>query len=329
MALTLARAGTTAPDCAKAGSIGSAAPHFDERNSRVKGFSARPVATRKGLDRAFSEISGVESAHPKSTRTTLRAFVRRELVEGLRGDTGLPYAVEAVVPAGRALPGYSMVYFGRNSASRMPDPAVFAAEGESVRLISREAPLGRDAALIKPREAGYSISRLEKAGDADLARMLRLYREAYQLYTFDINETTMRDMLNNGNIVLVGRNGSGEIASALIAEHCALELEGRGRVHIYELSDYATFPGDRGKGLITAMQVEIARMLGNVHREEGVIIYAEDRAAWKAVNMSSVRAGMRYCGTLPLHCLLVSERDFDSGSQYESLNVFAVPDGSD
>jgi len=309
----------------KVGSIGSAVPRFDSRNSRIKGFSPRAENTREGLHSLFSKISEVEKQHPQSTRTTVRAFVRQELVEGLRGETGLPYQVEAVVPADNALPGHSMVYFGQNKEQRLPSPEVFAAEQESVNLVSRASAVDRISARHRTTEAGYTISRLQAPSANDIAQVLRLYREAYQLYTFEINEVTVRDVLNNGNIVLVGRDEKGNIVSSLIAEHCTLEIESRGPVHIYELSDYATFRSHRGNGLITAMQIEIANILRSMPGGERAIIYSEDRAAWRAVNISSVKAGMRYCGTLPLHCLLVSDRDFDQGGEYESLNVFAVP----
>lgn len=310
----------------KVGSIGSAAPSFDSRNRRVKGFSRTPERTRDGLNRLFARVAGIERANPQSTRTTVRAFVRHELVESIRGDPELPYDVEAVVPADNALPGYSMVYFGRNTESRTPDPEVFAAEMESVGIISDISPVDRYPALTRVMDNGYCISVLEQPSEPDVRQMLALYNEAYQLYTFEINDDTIRDVLNNGNVVLVGRDRNGNIASSLIAEHCVLELDGREPVHVYELSDYATFRAHRGNGLITAMQIEVVNTLRAMRGEEA-IIYAEDRAAWRAVNISSVKAGMEYCGTLPLHCLLMSDRDFDHGGEYESLNVFAVPPG--
>jgi hypothetical protein len=309
----------------KVGSIGSAVPRFDSRNSRIKGFSPRTEHTREGLHSLFARIAEVEKQHPQSTRTTVRAFVRQELVEGLRREPELPYSMEAVVSADNALPGYSMVYFGRNREQRLPNLEVFSAELESVSLVSQSSAVDRNAAIQRTAEAGYTISRLQAPSANDIAQVLRLYREAYQLYTFEINEVTVRDVLNNGNIVLVGRDEKGNIVSSLIAEHCTLEIESRGPVHIYELSDYATFRSHRGNGLITAMQIEIAEILRSMPGGERAIVYSEDRAAWRAVNISSVKAGMRYCGTLPLHCLLVSDRDFDQGGEYESLNVFSVP----
>jgi hypothetical protein len=306
------------------GSIGSATPSFDSRNLRVKGFSMQPIRSRDGIRRLFADVAAVEQQNPASTRTTVRAFVRRELVEGIRGNPDMPYDIEAVVPVDNAMPGYSMTYFGRNS--RVADPEVFAAELESVEIISRIAQVSRRRAIERVSNAGYSISVLENPDQSDVNRMLELYNEAYQLYTFEINSNTIRDMLNDGNVVLVARDMDGQIASSLIAEHCVLNLEGREPIHLYELSDYATFRTDRGNGLITAMQIEVVNILRAIRGEEA-IIYAEDRAAWRAVNISSVKAGMNYCGTLPLHCLLVSDRDFDHGGQFESLNVFAVAPG--
>lgn len=308
----------------KVSSIGSTAPSFDSRNLRIKGFSRSALSTRDGLQRLFARVAQVERENPASSRTTVRAFVRQELVEEIRGDPDLPYNVEAVVPAGNAIPGHSMVYFGRNS--RIPDAEVLAQEMESVEIVSRIAQVSPEQAVGRAQNNGYGISVLDRPSELDVQQMLALYNEAYQLYTFEINSSTIRGMLNNGNVVLVGRDAEGNIASSLIAEHCVLELDGRAPVHLYELSDYATFRSHRGNGLITAMQIEVVNILRAIRGEEA-IIYAEDRAAWRAVNISSVKAGMQYRGTLPLHCLLVSDRDFDHGGQYESLNVFSVPVG--
>jgi hypothetical protein len=309
-----------------ASSIGSVAPSYDARNRRIKGFSRTPECTRDGLNRLFARVAEVERANPSSTRTTVRAFVRSELVEGIRGDPELPYDVEAVVPADNALPGHSMVYFGRNAGSRRPNQEIFAAEMESIGLIRQMSAVDPDSAMARVRNAVYSISMLEQPVQRDVEQMLALYNEAYQLYTFEINRDTIWDMLNNGNVVLFARDQDGNIASSLIAEHFALELDGGRSIHLYELSDYATFRAHRGNGLITAMQIEVANILKAIRGEEA-IIYAEDRAAWRAVNISSVKAGMEYCGTLPLHCLLVADRDFDHGGEFESLNVFSVPPG--
>ncbi|MFH0884624.1 MAG: hypothetical protein V1861_02860, partial [Candidatus Micrarchaeota archaeon] len=165
-------------------------------------------------------------------------------------------------------------------------------------------------------------------GRQQVGRLLELYQEAYQEYTFTLTPQTVSDMLNNGNIVIVGQDQKAQVVSALIAEHVELALEHGRTVHLYELSDYATFRAHRGNGLITLMQMKAIDTIRKMPSGERAIIYAEDRAAWMAVNRSSQRAGMKYCGTLMQHCVIVSDRDFGEEGRFENLNVWAhMPSG--
>lgn len=307
----------------KVGSIGSARPTFDRRNRRVKGFSLLAHRSMDSVRRLFEDVRTVERENPRATRTTVRAFVRQGLVEQIRGDLELPYDVEAAVPAGNAVEGCSMVYFGRNTSERMPNPEIFRAELDSVREVSTIQAVSRESAIKRTTDAGFRISDLTHPTEQDVRQLLELYREAYQKYTFEINEDTIGDMLNGNNIVLIARDEQG-IASALIAERCQLELEDGRKIWVVELSDYATLRRARRNGLTTAMQIEIVEMLRAMEGGSTSVIYAEDRAAWIAVNISSAKAGLTYFGTLPKHCILESDRDFLEHGQYETLNVWAA-----
>ncbi len=312
----------------KVGSVGAVwPPRFDQHNNRVKGFYPRLVDDRRELGSMFGTVREIESQSLTSTRTTVRAFVRTELVEGIRREPthGQPN-IEAVVPVGNAILGYVMVYFGRNSPERMPDAETWRKEMVSVEQIHRIARISIRDAAVRLTRAGYHITALDSNGqrETDVSRLLALYREAYERYTFDINEMTIADMLNNENIVIVGRNARSELVSSLIAEHCAIQLERGPLVHLYELSDYATFRANRGNGLITAMQMDAVNTIRRLHPEGDAVIYAEDRASWEAVNISSQKAGFTYCGTLLQHCVLVSDRSFGEQGVYENLNVWAA-----
>ncbi len=295
----------------KQGSVGAVwPPRYDERNDRTKGFYDRTVRSQMGFDRMHGQIA------QRGSRTTIRAFMEKGLVEGIdcRG-----MQIEAVLDAGNAIAGHDLIYFGMNSDSRLGDREVFCQELESVRRIAREVdPVDRFQALERVRDAGFAISRLRAPTEQDIRNMAALYNEAYQEYTFEINDQSIRDMISNGNICLVGRK-DGEIVSAMIAEHVKLEI-GRFMIEMYELSDYATFRKDRGHGLITLMQIEAIGEIRKMSRE--AIVYAEGRAPWIAVNRSLRKAGLEYCGTLRKHCTIMSDRDFHEVGSFENLNVW-------
>jgi hypothetical protein len=254
--------------------------------------------------------------------------VRSGLVEELRHD-GAPYQIEAGFDAGNALPGHALVYFARNAPARVPPSDVLERELDSVIGLASLERTDYLRAMTRIALNGYSLSRLNGDGQQEVRRLLSLYQEAYQEYTFEMTPQTISDMLNNGNIVIVGRDREAEVVSSLIAEHVALRLEHGKTVHLYELSDYATFRAHRGNGLITLMQMEAIEAIRALPHGAEAVIYAEDRAAWTAVNRSSQRAGMAYCGTLLQHCVLVSDRDFGEDGRLENLNVWAhLPNGA-
>lgn len=309
------------------GSIGAAwPPSSDANNARVKGFCPTIITSRRGLLRdAFALADAARRHAPEATRTTFRAFVRRGLVEEIRRESGM-FAVEAVVPADSLMIGFDMVYFGRNDLVRTPPEGLRREEGAMVEGVRRNvARVIPQVASARLASEGYCIT-MPRNGDLrnerDVEALLRLYREAYQLYTFPINETTIHVMLGNSNRLVVARNGGGRIASALIAEECEIRLSNGRVARIYELSDFATFRSDRGRGLMTALQIEAVRLIRGLPGGEQAIIYAEDRAPWLAVNKSSQQGGLEYAGTLPWHCTLLSDRSVDYTGLYESLNVW-------
>jgi len=313
----------------KVGSIGAAwPPAFDANNARVKGFCPAIIMSRNELEReAFAYANSARRAHPEATRTTFRAFVRRDLTEGIiRLNGNMDFSVEAAVPAGNAMPGFDLVYFGRNDSMRTPLAETRREENESVAAIRQSvARVSPAVAMARLTSNGYQVSMPingELHNERDIEALLRLYQEAYQHYTFSINETTIQVMIGNGNRVVMARDSERQIASALIAEECELRL-GNGRlVRLYELSDFATFRKDRGNGLMTALQIEAVRLIRNLPGGESAIIYAEDRAPWGAVNKSSQQAGLSFAGTLPWHCSIQSDRSVQYAGEYESLNVW-------
>jgi len=234
--------------------------------------------------------------------------------------------LEATVPADNLVPGFDVAYFGRNDSVRTPPAALRSEENALVEGVRSDvARVEPRAAIARLASEGYGIT-MPQNGDLknenDLESLLRLYQEAYRLYTFPINETTIHVMLGNSNRLVVARNGNRRIASALIAEECEIRLSNGSTATLYELSDFATFRGDRGRGLMTALQMEAVRLIRSLPGGERAIIYAEDRAPWLAVNKSSQQAGLQFAGTLPWHCTLLSDRSVDYSGLYESLNVW-------
>ena len=311
------------------GSVGAAwPPAFDANNQRIKGFCSSIIRSRVDLDqKAFAYANNTRREHPEATRTTFRAFVRRGLAEDIiRSNGNMDFSVEAKVAADNLMHGFDLVYFGRNDNVRTPLAETRREETESVTSIRQTvARVIPEIAMARLASKGYEIS-MPRNGDVhnerDIGTMLNLYKEAYQHYTFPINETTIQVMIGNGNRMVIARNAKGQIASALIAEECEIRLDNGRNARLYELSDFATFRKDRGNGLMTALQIEAVKLIRNLPGGQQAIIYAEDRAPWSAVNKSSMQAGLEFGGTLPWHCSIQSDRNVQYAGEYESLNVW-------
>ncbi|MBN1170113.1 hypothetical protein JXA56_03750 [Candidatus Micrarchaeota archaeon] len=316
---------------AKAGSVGAVwPPIYDSHNNRVKGVCSYILDSQLHAFAMLNQIKNTKAKSNGHTRTTIRAFAAKGLVEDLKGKLGEHgLEIEARFDAGNALKGCEMVYLGGNSCERMPDPVVLRQELQGIDALQSIPPVNYRDAMERVEKNGYAISRLSGSEQKDADDLLYLYNEAYQKYTFEITEDSVKGMLNNGNIVIVGRYGNADIVSALIAEHCQLFINGgKIKVDLFELSDYATRKDHRGNGLITLMQMEAIKTIRRMEKGYEAIIYAEDRAAWTPVNRSSKKAGMKYCGTLPKHCVLESDRDFKEQGEYENLNVWVHTPGN-
>ncbi|MFA5105544.1 MAG: hypothetical protein WC506_01150 [Candidatus Micrarchaeia archaeon] len=312
----------------KVGSVGAVGkPAYDKHNNRVKGIFDTVVRKPEDLKTVFSQVAEVRKANSQSTRTTFRAFVDRELIENIRQDVLLSYHIEAVLPTNGSVQGCDLVYFGKNAPERKPADYLRGEEERNLDNVrSNVKAVQPHVAKARAANNGYTISLLEGTpSEGDVKTILSLYKEAYELYTFDINETTVSQLFSNGNKAIVARDSNNSIASMIISERCDLQLTDGSKVVMYEMSDFATFRKDRGNGLITALQIEMVKLLRR--QEPDAVIYAEDRAPWLPVNKASAEAGLHYAGTLPFHCAIIADRDIDysQNHQFESLNVWYAP----
>lgn len=300
-----------------AGSIGTLwPPSLDATNNRVKVFYPKILDSSHDLRSVLSEVKDAKEA-TGAGRASVRAITHPSLLREMNGDG---QAVEALIPLNYNFTGYSLVYMGWNSRGRRSNRSILRGEIESAINLMARTPATREDVSTKLLENGLRVERLENAGNSDILAITNIYSEAYQQYLFPLDFNNVLDMAHNeDNMTFVGRNSRGEIVSVLVAEGAKLDIEGTAFT-MYELSDYATRRAYRGNGLMTGLQLEAINALSE---KDGVnLIYAEDRASWTPVNISSRRAGMLYAGTLEKHCLLVSDRDIRERGRFENLNVW-------
>lgn len=323
-------------------------PRYDSWNNRVKGFANGLIETsidaHKFGTEAISSWNAEKTQNP--TRLSLRLIVSstlfddgdpkvdgciptdstmEALINRLRREIGQNVRIEAEVSLRHILPGFDLIYLGFNSDSRIAPSEVSKTESEVISGINREiAPTSQEEAYSRLQRAGLRIERLSQPTEMEISRITQLYRDTFQMYLFPISESTVGEIVGNSNLVLVGRNGAGEIISSLIAEHVKMNVADR-QLHLIELSEFATDRAYRGNGLITALQFRAVEMLRQLYDPNSSVIYSEGRAPWIPVNISIRRAGFNFCGILPQHCTIVSDRSpgMQYSGVYEDLSVWS------
>lgn len=302
-------------------SIGGAwPPLFEPHNRRVKGIYTRSViGSNEELTYVLQRARGA-MAETGATRGTVRVFVSPRVDVGTEGIANLMRR-EAAIPTHHVFPESTLVYFGYNLPGR--SSAKRTLQQETRFVAQTHGSTSRKKADKRLSDKGLEIESLRNPSQADIARIQKIYQEAFPTYIFGFTAESLRRLLGDGNLVIVGRSPAPEreIVSILVAEPLRLNLEGT-QVTFYELSPYATDSEWRGKGLMTAIQMEAIRQLRG---KESAIIYAEARAPWTPATIASIRAGMICAGTLEQHCVLNGVRDIRATGNYEDLNVMFAP----
>ncbi len=307
-----------------ASSIGASWPaQYDPHNSRMKGFYLRVIDSPAFLEAALHEVEQGRR-QSRAGRSTIRAVCTPNAFRGGK-DLMAPDRMhqEAAIPLNNAVaPESTLVYFGKNETERRSPSRILQEERAFAnRLMAEQGPSDRSEVMARLKAEHLSVQTLrENPSDSDLARIIALYKQTFQAYTFDLTERNIRDVLDGENMVLVGRSPRREIVSILIAEKAEISIEGA-TLRMFELSDFATDREWRGKGFNTALQMEAIRQIRNNY-DGDALIYAEDRAPWTAVNKSSRSAGLAYAGTLEQHCVMISDRDMNERGSFENLHVW-------
>lgn len=305
------------------GSIGAFwPPSFDRRNSRVKGFYNKILDNSRDLQSVLNEVKDAKRSSG-AQRASVRLITHPSLIREMNGNG---QAVEALIPLNYGLDGYVLIYTGWNNEERRSSREILGSEIESAAdIMANIGPTTREDVLRRLEKRGLRTERLENAGEDEVNMIVGIYSEAYQMYPFPLDYENVLGMTNNeDNMTFVGRNRRDEIVSVLFAEGARLDINGAA-FRMYELSDYATLRAYRGNGLMTGLQLEVMNAI--MEQNNVQLIYAEDRASWRAVNISSRRAGMVYAGTLEKHCLLMSDRDIGEKGEFENLHVWRAPHG--
>ena len=169
-----------------------------------------------------------------------------------------------------------------------------------------------DAARIKAEEG---LPKQETADDyqwrvmteSNVEAMARLYKRVFETYPFPIHEPAYLARTMNEDVVYHGIWHDGELVALSSAE---IDIAGQNA----EMTDFATRPDYRGRGLATRL---LEKMEDDVGRRGIRTAYTIARAYSYGMNITFARHGYEYAGTLTNNTQI--------SGQLESMNVWYKP----
>jgi ribosomal protein S18 acetylase RimI-like enzyme len=297
---------------ANVGSVGVPEIGYDPSNERVRGWITYEYGTSE-FDRQLRESEEMMRDYG-ATRLTLRAVVPNN------AEFYSPFIQEASIPLRNSFEDKNIVYIGHVENRRNPDD-VMEYEQHSLGRILNISP--RTDALQREMLLGYEISILNpQCQDAEeIAELLETAytRNGRLIMWYDPTHENVFDVLQN-SLTAVARCND-DIISVAVGEIGDPIETAYGQLRICEISDCATHPDYRGRGLSEACNEMLLAELNGMD-----VVYWETRAPWSPINRVVARCGGEYFGTLPLAVRIGGPRDpgFPNGDpEYEDLYVFA------
>ncbi|MFH1221922.1 MAG: GNAT family N-acetyltransferase [Candidatus Micrarchaeota archaeon] len=307
-------------------SIGSVGLAFDRINNRIKGIHPELIGSEAKLTAVLDQARSM-AQETGATRATVRFFLPRSGNEEVRNlwrfltafngnEAGYTNIFEAVVPFSFYGGHYAMAYLAMNAESRL------SPQNE----ILHELSMARLATMSSNRHRLPSGYRLRSAEPRDVSELVDLYR-VFTRYLVTLDHAMITNMVAN-TPTIVSISQENRIAAALAAEHVRLNIGGLGMINLIEVSEAATAPQHRGRGLYSHMTRVFFDAAVSEFWADGLVMYAEARAAHPAPSRGLLNAGGTLGGFLNKQCVLESDRIVAESGPYENLNVVYFDPGA-
>ena len=278
---------------------------YDPVSDRIKGLFPAVLENVEDIENFLRRQASSNRQHPAS-RLSVRVFTGPGITEAELTTIEVEYRgatirLEAFFKIDLEDLG-GLAYFGGNAPERGVSPSwEIEAEYATWRSV-RARPIEH-----KPLLEGYLIEILQNPTPIDIADLLDVYRDAYKDYPTPFNTGSLESMCRN-NVVVVARKRDGHIVAVSQGEIADLrEIN----ISLVELTETASLSSHKG------LSTHIKKRLIDELKGPRVIIYAETRCAWGAVQRSNYVAGMHVFGRLERHCRISSYRqDFQPSHRY-------------
>lgn len=171
------------------------------------------------------------------------------------------------------------------------------------KLICDVLDVAEDKAC-SPLAPAVDCSEVRRMGPEDAEKMAEVYAEVFESYPFPITDPGFIRESMEDDVAFYGVMSERGIEALASAEKDSSWL-------CAEMTDFATLPGNRGKGLAGKL---LARMESDLAEEGYCTAYTIARAWSFGMNAVFARAGYRHAGVLPNNTQI--------GGTLESMNVW-------
>ncbi len=285
--------------------------YFDEINDRIKFFSTDIHTNTNNISEHIT-CALEEMSRYNTSRFVGRFFVNRNI----ELDN-----IEARIPLSGIYKDLDLIYISINLPNRVDSTDVRLQEDNLINNV-----LLNNIHLRNHISSSYFVEKLaiNNLTDIDVFDMVKLYRQAFTTYTAELNNQTVRTMVEHSDVYAVRNIASNnEIVSTVVAEKSDI-LTNRGIFSLCELSEMATLREHRGQGLVTFATEQLLENLTHLNLNPPNLIYAEARACHRAINQSFHNLGFKYAGRLEKQCLLSGDSEIAEHGPYENLNVWYI-----
>ncbi len=257
-------------------------------NNRVKQVMPQ-IIDRSQLEQLVQQ--GIE--YRDETQAT--RFTGVYLVEGNYQDIIDMHTTEVAVPLNNGYSGVNLVFAGSNTPERIAPQRIRVYQEE----ILEEVLARKDLDIAHPYGINFERLLTENLTEQDIIDLEDLYDRAFVKYTVDLNQDTIRNMVNDTTTYVARDQENAKIVAASVAEIAPLNT-GRGLFRFCEISEMATLPEYRSRGISTYLTA----MMINEIRENVDFLHAQARAVHPAVNHVFRKLGFDAQGILPQHCII-------------------------
>jgi putative beta-lysine N-acetyltransferase len=156
----------------------------------------------------------------------------------------------------------------------------------------------------KDLNAGFECAVLTPS---DIGEMVAIYKEVFPTYPFPIHDPAFIEETMSDHVIYFGIRENGTLTAVSSAE---MDMENR----YVEMTDFATLPSHRGKGLASFLLGEMEK---EMVKKDMITAYTIARSLSLGMNMTFAKYGYHYQGTLV--------NNTNIGGSIESMNIWYKP----